>query len=139
MTNKPLINGEAMNAALETTLAVELFLNENYAFRRNELNGKVEFMNKPSNEAESKKLSEETWRPLTQEVLNSIIRRAKEGETPKMMNTKMLLSHIQKEYPSVDISHENKVRLRMAMTNLEYEYADRSNMAFYKVIPLRAA
>jgi len=26
MTNKPLINGEAMNAALETTLAVELFL-----------------------------------------------------------------------------------------------------------------
>ena len=139
MTNKPFINGEATNAALETTLAVELFLNENYAFRRNELNGKVEFMNKPSDEAESKKLSEETWRPLTQEVLNSIIRRAKKGETPKMMNTKMLLSHIQKEYPSVDISHENKVRLRMAMTNLEYEYADRSNMAFYKVIPLRAA
>ena len=31
-----------MNAALETTLAVELFLNENYCFRRNVLNGKVE-------------------------------------------------------------------------------------------------
>lgn len=139
MTNKPFIYGEATNAALETTLAVELFLNENYAFRRNVLNGKVEFMNKPNNEAESKKLSEETWRPLTQEVLNSIIRRAKKGETPKMMNTKMLLSHIQKEYPSVDISHENKVRVGMAMTNLGYEYADRSNMAFYKVIPLRAA
>jgi hypothetical protein len=27
----------------------------------------------------------------------------------------------------------------MAMNNLGYEYADRSNMAFYKVIPLRAA
>ena len=80
MTNKPFINGEATNAALETTLAVELFLNENYAFRRNELNGKVEFMNKPSDEAESKKLSEETWRPLTQEVLNSIIRRAKKEQ-----------------------------------------------------------
>ena len=80
MTNKPFINGEATNAALETTLAVELFLNENYAFRRNELNGKVEFMNKPSDEAESKKLSEGTWRPLTQEVLNSIIRRAKKEQ-----------------------------------------------------------
>lgn len=80
MTNKPFINGEATNAALETTLAVELFLNENYAFRRNELNGKVEFMNKPSDEAESKQLSEETWRPLTQEVLNSIIRRAKKEQ-----------------------------------------------------------
>lgn len=80
MTNKPFINGEATNAALETTLAVELFLNENYAFRRNVLNGKVEFMNKPNDEAESKKLSEEAWRPLTQEVLNSIIRRAKKEQ-----------------------------------------------------------
>ena len=43
MTQKSLNNGCAMNAALETTLAVELFLNENYCFRRNVLNGKVEF------------------------------------------------------------------------------------------------
>ena len=42
MTQKSLNNGCAMNAALETTLAVELFLNENYCFRRNVLNGKVE-------------------------------------------------------------------------------------------------
>ena len=73
------------------------------------------------------------------EMVEVCFRKPKEGETPKMMNTKMLLSHIQKEYPSVDISHGNKVRVGMAMTNLGYEYADRSNMAFYKVIPLRAA
>ena len=73
------------------------------------------------------------------EMVEICFRKPKEGETPKMMNTKMLLSHIQKEYPSVDISHGNKVRVGMAMTNLGYEYADRSNMAFYKVIPLRAA
>ena len=73
------------------------------------------------------------------EMVEVCIRKPKEGETPKLMNTKMLLSHIQKEYPSVDISHGNKVRVGMAMTNLGYEYADRSNMAFYKVIPLRAA
>ena len=70
MENKAFTNGEAMNATLETTLAVELFLNENYLFRRNVLNGKVEFTTKPS----------EDWRPLTQEALNSIIRRAKKEQ-----------------------------------------------------------
>jgi hypothetical protein len=67
MSKKTTINGGAMNAALEATLAVELFLNENFCFRRNVLNGKVEFLTKP----------DENWRPLTQEALNSIIRRAK--------------------------------------------------------------
>ena len=73
------------------------------------------------------------------EMVEICFRKPKEGETPKLMNTKMLLSYIQKEYPSVDINHGNKVRVGMAMNNLGYEYADRSNMAFYKVIPLRAA
>ena len=69
-----------MNAALETTLAVELFLNENYCFRRNILNGKVEFMEKPNDEAECTTPPDEAWRPLTQEALNSIIRRAKKEQ-----------------------------------------------------------
>ena len=72
-----------MNAALETTLAVELFLNENYSFRRNVLNGKVEFLDKPSGSAERLTKSDhadEAWRPLTQEALNSIIRRAKKEQ-----------------------------------------------------------
>ena len=45
-------NGGAMDASQETTLAIELFLNENYLFRRNVLNGKVEFLDKPSGKAE---------------------------------------------------------------------------------------
>ena len=79
-------NGEAMNAALKATLAVELFLNENYYFRRNVLNGKVEFAIKndadaPENEADVEKPDDSLdWRPLTQEVMNSIIRRAKKEE-----------------------------------------------------------
>ena len=296
--NKILATNEgAVNSALETTLAVELFLNENYRFRRNVLNGKVEFATKP----------DEDWRPLTQEALNSIIRKAKkeqvcekgspkteimefvhsedvpvhnpigdylnqlpewdgqnyigqmfsrlpgitseqqsylatwllsavahwlqmdtlhgnecvptligaqgcgkstffhrllppelrqyyldhlnlsnkfdkemaltnnllvnldevtriqqlnqnyfvqkdiaemvevcfrkpkEGETAKLMNSKMLLNHIQHQYPSVDINHGNKVRVGQAMTSLGYESADHSNVPFYKVIPLKAA
>ena len=82
MDNKPLNNGGAMNAALETTLSIELFLNENYHFRRNVLNGKVEFSGKPA-EGE-----EPTFRPLTQQALNSIVLKAKredicEGKNPK--------------------------------------------------------
>ena len=71
MIEKPSCNEGAVNAALETTLAVELFLNENYCFRRNVLNGKVEF---------AEKSDTENWRPLTQEALNSIIRRAKKEQ-----------------------------------------------------------
>ena len=41
MDHKPFIHGGAVNAALETTLAIEQFLNECYLFRRNVLNGKV--------------------------------------------------------------------------------------------------
>ena len=68
MNNKPLINGEAVDASLETTLAIEQFLNDNYLFRRNMLSGKVEFLIKDG---------EGVFRPLTPEALNSIIRKAK--------------------------------------------------------------
>ena len=64
-----MINGEAVAASQEGTLVVELFLNENYRFRRNLLNGKVEFMTLPESEGAN-------WRPLTQEALNSILLKA---------------------------------------------------------------
>ena len=63
------INGEVVAASQEGALVIELFLNDNYRFRRNVLNGKVEFMTLPEGEGAS-------WRPLTQEALNSIILRA---------------------------------------------------------------
>ena len=67
MSKELTIQGEALGVSRETTLAIEQFLNDNYLFRRNVLNGKVEFLTKPA----------EDYRPLTQEALNSIIRRAK--------------------------------------------------------------
>ena len=86
MSKKPFINGGVMNAALETTLRVEQFLNESYLFRRNVLNGKVEFATKPETDVPPNETGGETsdssltWRPLTQEALNSIIRRAKKEQ-----------------------------------------------------------
>ena len=73
------------------------------------------------------------------EMVESCFRKPKEGEAAKLMNSKMLLSHIQHQYPSVDINHGNKVRVGQDMTSLGYESADHSNVPFYKVIPLKAA
>jgi hypothetical protein len=69
MQQKLRINGEAVAASQEGALAIELFFNDNYRFRRNVLSGKVEFMNLPEGEGDN-------WRPLTQEALNSIILKA---------------------------------------------------------------
>ena len=87
MTEKLVANGEAPSASQEGMLACELFLQERYLFRRNVLNGKVEFVTKSAaTETAADHLSD--WRPLTQEALNSIIIRAKredicEGGNPK--------------------------------------------------------
>ena len=80
--NEVLINGGALNAPVVSALAAEQFLTENYCFRRNLLNGKVEFATRQSDGQPS------AYRPLTQEALNSIILRAKredicEGSNPK--------------------------------------------------------
>jgi len=69
LSNKFTINGETVAASQEGVLAIELFLNDNYRFRRNVLNGKVEFSTLPEGEGD-------TWRPLTQEALNSIMLKA---------------------------------------------------------------
>ena len=82
MEKSLLIKGEALQASVVSALAAEQFLNERYQFRRNQLNGKVEFSTKsPDGQASD-------YRPLTQEALNSIILQAKredicEGASPK--------------------------------------------------------
>ena len=48
MRKNPIISNEAQGVSLEGTLAVQQFLQDNYLFRRNVLNGKVELATKPS-------------------------------------------------------------------------------------------
>ena len=71
MEKNLLINGETLGASQEGMLATELYLVTHYLFRRNVLNGKVEYAVKPAKEQEP------LWKPLTQTALNSIIIRAK--------------------------------------------------------------
>ena len=100
-----LINGEELDASLETTLAIEQFLSENYRFRRNLLNGKVEFAVLPAGAANSDPAVSSaddnvSWRPLTQEALNSMIRRAKKEQICKKGSPK---TEIQEFVNSEDI------------------------------------
>ena len=83
------IGGEALGANVMGALCVESFLNEHYRFRRNVLNGKLEFST-IQHEAEANVSDEASlsFRTLTQEALNSIILRAMredvcEGHSPK--------------------------------------------------------
>ena len=91
MEKSNLLPVETPGASQEGALVIELFLMENYRFRRNILNGKVEFaiLPKADNTAEGNTASnsgslssasneaELEFRPLTQAALNSIIIRAK--------------------------------------------------------------
>ena len=81
------MNVEAAMASQKGMLVVESFLQENYLFRFNVLNGKVEFVTKSAVD-DVPADSDAAWRPLTDRALKSIIIRAKredvcEGANPK--------------------------------------------------------
>ena len=73
------------------------------------------------------------------DIVEICFRKPMEGETGQAMNSKMLLGLIQKEYPSIQINHSNKIRLGLTMKALGYESANHNNVPFYKVVPVRAA
>ena len=86
------VNGEALNASAEGALMIELYLHENYLFRRNQLNGKVEFLTKKADSEAG------NYRPLTQEALNSIILRVmKEGILEKGDPKKLISLYVKSE------------------------------------------
>ena len=94
MKKNMLINGEALDASQEATLVIEQFLNENYRFRQNILNGKVEYAILPKAGDAADGLSngldeaDLTFNPLTRKALNSIVIRAKRENIMKKGNPK---------------------------------------------------
>ena len=72
--------GQTVNAPTENVLLIEQYLSDRYLFRRNELNGKVEFAT-IKKDAHGLGVEEAPpYRPLTQEAMNSIVIRAKRDE-----------------------------------------------------------
>ena len=103
--------GEALAASQEATLVIEQFLNENYRFRRNVLNGKVEFAILPketgANLSGASGEAELIYRPLTQAALNSIVIRAKREQVMEKGNPK---AEITEYVQSEEISEYNPVQ-----------------------------
>ena len=102
MEGKTTTTGEALAASQEATLVIELFLNENYRFRRNVLNGKVEYAILPKETgAALSGASDEAeliYKPLTQAALNSIVIRAKREQVLEKGNPKTEISeYVQSE------------------------------------------
>ena len=98
MGKNVLMNGEAIDASLEATLAIEQFLTDRYRFRRNVLNGKVEFATLLKAEPPANSLSPGSegaclvFRSLTPEAFNSIVRRAKKEQVLEKGNPKTEIS-----------------------------------------------
>ena len=91
MNQKLSVNGDPIRPSTEGMLAVELFLNENYRFRRNILNGKVEFATIKLENLLS------DFRPLTAEALNSIVLRAKRMEISESNPKSDIMEYIHSE------------------------------------------
>ena len=73
-------HGLTQNTQTEKMLATEQFLKDNYLFRRNELNGKVEFVTLNLDAEGRPTKGDSEFRALTEEALNSIVLRAKREE-----------------------------------------------------------
>ena len=73
------------------------------------------------------------------EIVAACFRKPNEKEPAKSLNSTQMLQIIQMEYPSVKTDHSTKVYLGRAMKELGYEHTSHSNVAFYKVIPLKTA
>jgi hypothetical protein len=73
------------------------------------------------------------------EMFAACFRKPNEGEVPKTMNCNQLIEIIQKDYPSLQNTIGNKVRLGKIVSALGFNFKDHSHILYYEVIPLRAA
>ena len=73
------------------------------------------------------------------EMFTACFRKPNEGEVPKTMNCSQIIEIIQKDYPSLQNTIGNKVRLGKIVSALGFNFKDHSHIPFYEVIPLRVA
>ena len=73
------------------------------------------------------------------EMFIACFRQPNEGEVVKTMNCDQMIGMMQKEYPTLQNTIGNRVRLGRAISALGFEHKEHSHVAYYKVVPLRAA
>ena len=73
------------------------------------------------------------------EMFMACFRLPVEGETVKSMNCGQIIDIIQKDYPTLENTMGNRVKLGKTITALGFEHKEHSHVAYYKVVPLKVA
>ena len=73
------------------------------------------------------------------EIFVSCFRQPNEGEEVKVMNCGQMIGVMQKDYPTLENTIGNRVRLGKTLSALGFEHKEHSHVAYYMVVPLRAA
>ena len=73
------------------------------------------------------------------EIFVSCFRQPNEGEAVKVMNCGQMIGVMQKDYPTLENTIGNRVRLGKTLSALGFEHKEHSHVAYYMVVPLRAA
>lgn len=119
---KMTINGKALGASQQNSLAVEQFLSDNDQVER------IQQLN--VNYTDEKDMAE---------IVEACFRKPNDGEKAKAMNTKQMIELIRKEFPSVKSDQSTKIHLGYAMKDLGFNHTERGHVKFYEVVPLKAA
>ena len=73
------------------------------------------------------------------EMFVACFRKPKEGEVVKKMNCDQIITIIQQDYPSLQNTIGNKVRLGKIIKALGFNHKEHSHVTYYEVVPLHAA
>ena len=73
------------------------------------------------------------------EMFLACFRQPNEGEVVKKMNCDQIISIIQKDYPSLEKTVGNKVKLGKVVKSLGFSHKEHSHVAYYEVVPLKVA
>ena len=73
------------------------------------------------------------------EIFVACFRKPNEGEVPKSMNCEQLIGYMQRDYPTLENTAGNEVRLGKIVLRLGFNSKDHSHIPYYEVIPLSAA
>ena len=73
------------------------------------------------------------------EMFIACFRQPLEGEAVKTMNCDQMIGIMQKDYPTLQNTIGNRVRLGKTISAMGFEHKEHSHVAYYKVVPLRVA
>ena len=73
------------------------------------------------------------------EMFVACFRQPFEGEVVKTMNCEQMIGIMQNDYPTLQNTIGNRVRLGKMISALGFEHKEHSHVAYYKVVPLHAA